>query len=277
MNEALKFRRARSADAARIVEIIRQAQAQMRAQGSLQWQNGYPAPADIRRDIERGYGYVLEKSGAAEANETAAGNGTEAGDGKADGDGKGAEDETAAESGITPGGETADGNGTADGDGTADGSGMADGSETAEETGMADGNGTADGSGTADGNGTAAGDGTATGAGTETGTVIAYGAVVFDGEPAYDAIEGAWVTGGEYVVLHRLAVADGEKGRGVAAEFMRRTETLARRRGVGSFRVDTNFDNRYMLRLLERLGFVYCGKIVYQSGERLAFEKHLEA
>lgn len=199
MNEALKFRRARSADAARIVEIIRQAQAQMRAQGSLQWQNGYPAPADIRRDIERGYGYVLEKSGAAEANETAAGNGTEDGDG------------------------------------------------------------------------------TATGAGTETGTVIAYGAVVFDGEKAYGTIEGAWVTGGEYVVLHRLAVADGEKGRGVAAEFMRRTETLARRRGVGSFRVDTNFDNRYMLRLLERLGFVYCGKIVYQSGERLAFEKHLEA
>ena len=76
---------------------------------------------------------------------------------------------------------------------------------------------------------------------------------------------------------NRRAVADGEKGRGVAAEFMRRTEALARERGVGSFRVDTNFDNRYMLRMLERLGFAYCGKIVYGSGERLAFEKPFEA
>ena len=64
-------------------------------------------------------------------------------------------------------------------------------------------------------------------------SVIAYGAVVFDGEPAYGAIDGAWLTGGDYVVLHRLAVADGEKGRGVAAEFMRRTEALAREQGVG--------------------------------------------
>ena len=95
--------------------------------------------------------------------------------------------------------------------------------------------------------------------------------MVFDGEPAYGAIDGAWLTGGDYVVLHRLAVADGEKGRGVAAEFMRRTEALARGRGVGSFRVDTNFDNRYMLR------FAYCGKIIYESGERLAFEKPFEA
>ena len=108
-------------------------------------------------------------------------------------------------------------------------------------------------------------------------SVIAYGAVVFDGEPAYGAIDGAWLTGGDYVVLHRLAVADGEKGRGVAAEFMRRTEALARGRGVGSFRVDTNFDNRYMLRMLERLRFAYCGKIIYESGERLAFEKPFEA
>ena len=97
--------------------------------------------------------------------------------------------------------------------------------------------------------------------------------MVFDGEPAY----GAWLTGGDYVVLHRLVVADGEKGRGVAAEFMRRTEALARGRGVGSFRVDTNFDNRYMLRMLERLRFAYCGKIIYESGERLAFEKPFEA
>ena len=41
MNEKLLFRRARPADTERIMEIIRQAQAQMRALGSLQWQDGY--------------------------------------------------------------------------------------------------------------------------------------------------------------------------------------------------------------------------------------------
>ena len=106
-------------------------------------------------------------------------------------------------------------------------------------------------------------------------SVIAYGAVVFDGEPAYDAIDGQWLTDEPYVLVHRIAVADGERGRGVAAEFMRRVEAMACGRGTGSMRVDTNFDNRYMLRMLGRLGFVYCGKVRYRSGERLAYEKRI--
>ncbi len=44
-------------------------------------------------------------------------------------------------------------------------------------------------------------------------------------------------------------------------------------RDVEAFRVDTNFDNRIMLRLLEKEGCSFCGKIRYDSGERLAFEK----
>ena len=63
-------------------------------------------------------------------------------------------------------------------------------------------------------------------------SVIAYGAVVFDGEPAYDAIDGQWLTDEPYVLVHRIAVADGERGRGVAAEFLHRVETLAQERGV---------------------------------------------
>ena len=93
-------------------------------------------------------------------------------------------------------------------------------------------------------------------------SVIAYGAVVFDGEPAYDAIDGQWLT-------------DEQRGRGVAAEFLHRVETLAQERGVKAFRIDTNFDNQTMLRLLERTGFTYCGKVVYRSGERLAYEKRI--
>ena len=109
----------------------------------------------------------------------------------------------------------------------------------------------------------------------ESHAIIAYGAVVFDGEPAYDELDGEWLTDGPYVLVHRIAVADGERGHGVGAEFLRRVEELARERGIGAFRIDTNFDNRPMLRLLERAEFTPCGKVVYRSGERLAFEKKI--
>lgn len=108
------------------------------------------------------------------------------------------------------------------------------------------------------------------------GKAVAYGAVIFDGEPAYEAIRGKWETERPYVVVHRLAVADEAKQQGIATLFMREVEDLCRRRGVRSFRVDTNFDNAYMLRMLEKLGFGYCGKILYEGDERLAFEKRIE-
>lgn len=110
----------------------------------------------------------------------------------------------------------------------------------------------------------------------DTHEVIAYGAVVFDGEPAYEALEGGqWLSEGPYVVVHRLAVADEALGKSVGIRFFREVERMARQRGIGSFRVDTNFDNRRMLRILSREGFTRCGKVRYRSGEREAFEKIL--
>lgn len=106
--------------------------------------------------------------------------------------------------------------------------------------------------------------------------VIAYGAVVFDGEPAYEALEGGqWLSEGPYVVVHRLAVADEALGESVGTWFLREVERMARQRGIGSFRVDTNFDNHRMLRILAREGFTRCGTVRYRSGEREAFEKRL--
>ena len=106
--------------------------------------------------------------------------------------------------------------------------------------------------------------------------MIAYGAVVFDGEPAYEALEGGqWLSEGPYVVVHRLAVADEALGESVGTRFLQEVERMARQRGIGSFRVDTNFDNHRMLRILAREGFTRCGTVRYRSGEREAFEKRL--
>ena len=106
--------------------------------------------------------------------------------------------------------------------------------------------------------------------------VAVYGVISFKGEPVYEQIADSWSNALPYVVVHRLAVADGMKRRGLAGQFMLRAEALSRREGVYGFRVDTKADNQYMLRLLESQGFRLCGKVYYRNGnERLAFEKIL--
>lgn len=107
------------------------------------------------------------------------------------------------------------------------------------------------------------------------GMVIAYAAIIFDGETAYESIDGQWLTDDPYVVVHRLAVADEMKKRGIATLFMQRVEELSRQNEVHSFRVDTNFDNSYMQKILGKLGFTYCGEIIYDNDKRKAYQKVL--
>ncbi len=174
MENKLTFRPATPADMDRIVEIITQAKAQIKAMGSDQWQNGYPSRESIAEDMKRGYAYVI--------------------------------------------------------------------TSTEEHSAK---------------------------------VIAAYGAVVFDGEEAYNHLEGKWLTEGDYVVVHRLAVGDEFKHRGMATEFMRRVEGMATMKGVGAFRIDTHRKNSYMAGLLTKLGFMLCGRVFYDGDERLAYEKRL--
>ena len=108
--------------------------------------------------------------------------------------------------------------------------------------------------------------------------VAAYCAAIFGNEPTYARIDdGEWLTSGEdYVVVHRLAVADRCKRQGVATDFLRRVEFIARERGCRSFRIDTHHDNLYMQSICSQLGFVRCGVIYVSDGTpRLAYEKVL--
>lgn len=106
------------------------------------------------------------------------------------------------------------------------------------------------------------------------GKVVTYGVVSFDGEPVYPAIEGKWSNDLPYVIVHRLAVADEVKQQGMARQFMLHAEELSRKRGIYNFRVDTKYDNAYMLRLIDTLGFNYCGEVYYRNhSARKAFEK----
>lgn len=110
------------------------------------------------------------------------------------------------------------------------------------------------------------------------GLVIAYGVISFDGEPVYKDIEGKWSNDLPYAIVHRLAVADEAKRQGIAKQFMLHAEEESRRKGVYNFRVDTKYDNAYMLHLIDTLGFHYCGEVYYRGNNaRKAFDKTIRS
>lgn len=105
--------------------------------------------------------------------------------------------------------------------------------------------------------------------------IIAYAAIIFDIEPNYKNITGKWLTEGNYVVIHRVATSDKEKGRGIAKLLFKMIEDLAIKQNVYSIRVDTNFDNIPMLKTLDRLNYTYCGEIFFNGASRKAYQKIL--
>lgn len=106
--------------------------------------------------------------------------------------------------------------------------------------------------------------------------VKTYGVVAQNGEPAYEQYTGEWLSRGDYMVIHRLAVSPDARGKGLAKQFFQGVEAMCRQQNIYSIKVDTNHDNREMRGLLQRLGFVECGKIDYgPRGMRLAFERVL--
>ena len=57
------FRRADERDVKRIMEMIHQAQEDLKSQGVDQWQEGYPNEAIVREDIRRRENFVMEQDG----------------------------------------------------------------------------------------------------------------------------------------------------------------------------------------------------------------------
>lgn len=107
------------------------------------------------------------------------------------------------------------------------------------------------------------------------GLVAAFFVISYDEETAYDDIyDGQWLSLDEYAVLHRIAVAEHHKGRGLATEIICFAEQSCLDRGIHSIKIDTHRDNKPMQRLLAKNDFRYCGIIYLTDGQaRIAFEK----
>lgn len=105
--------------------------------------------------------------------------------------------------------------------------------------------------------------------------IMAYAAIIFDEEPAYNGIEGKWLTNEPYLVVHRVATSNETMGKGMAKKLFLMLEDLAKENRVFSIKVDTNYDNAAMLHILDTLGYTYCGEVYFRGSARRAFEKVL--
>lgn len=108
---------------------------------------------------------------------------------------------------------------------------------------------------------------------TVNGQIAVYAALIFNDEPAYSTIEGAWLSDGEFVVVHRVAVHEKFAGQGLVKKLFGHIEDFTKANGVQSVKVDTNYDNIAMLKILEKQGYSYCGEVFLAGGMRKAFEK----
>ncbi len=87
-------------------------------------------------------------------------------------------------------------------------------------------------------------------------------------EPTYKEIDGAWIGGEEYGVVHRIAADSSTHGVGrFCMEW-----ALER---CGHLRIDTHPDNHVMQSFLTKMGFVKCGiiHVVEDDNPRYAYER----
>ncbi|HAT4243016.1 GNAT family N-acetyltransferase [Clostridium perfringens] len=169
----MEFRQAKISDLDQIVEIIELSKKYLKETKVDQWQDGYPAKEDLRRDIESGNSYVL----------------------------------------------------------------------------------------------------------TNKDEIIATTVISLEGESTYNSIfNGEWITNEEYIVMHRVAVHDKYKGKGIFKELIKEAESLALNKGISSIKIDTHRDNISMQRAVIKNDFKRCGIIYLGDGsERIAFEKVLKS
>jgi GNAT superfamily N-acetyltransferase len=111
---------------------------------------------------------------------------------------------------------------------------------------------------------------------TENENIIGYCSILINDEPEYGSIQGEWLTNGNFVVYHRVAIAESHLGKGLAKKMLKYIEQFAFENKIYSIKADTNFDNGAMLSLFEKLGYNFCGEVIIRGSARKAFEKVLK-
>ncbi|HWL07625.1 MAG TPA: GNAT family protein [Planctomicrobium sp.] len=100
------------------------------------------------------------------------------------------------------------------------------------------------------------------------GNIVATFFFAVGDDPTYAVInDGQWLNAGDYGVVHRIAVDSTKKG--TATHCL--NWCFAQ---IGNMRIDTHENNVAMQRVLQKCGFIYCGKILKEDGtSRIAFQR----
>ena len=116
----------------------------------------------------------------------------------------------------------------------------------------------------------------------ENGEILGTSVLTFEKEDVYENMkEGKWLSDGEYAVIHRIAVSENNKNKGVSGEILKKLEKICIEKGIYSTKIDTHEENEPMKGFLKKNGFLFCG-IIYLDREpdlnakRVTFEKILE-
>jgi GNAT superfamily N-acetyltransferase len=99
--------------------------------------------------------------------------------------------------------------------------------------------------------------------------------ILINDEPAYDKIEGNWLTNGDFVVIHRVAISEKYLGKGLAKMIIKNLEDFALSNSIYSIKADTNFDKIAMIKIFENWGYTYCGEVYFRGSSQKAYEKVL--
>lgn len=105
-------------------------------------------------------------------------------------------------------------------------------------------------------------------------TPVAYASLIVS-DPGYEALGDIWRYSGPYGVIHRMAVSDAYRGKGVSGIFFDFLEADAADKGIKAIRVDTGRENMVMQHILSRRHYCSHGLHTFPWGPRLAYEKLL--
>lgn len=110
---------------------------------------------------------------------------------------------------------------------------------------------------------------------TDNKTIVGYCAILINDEPEYANIKGKWITNNDFIVYHRVAIAENYLGKGLSKILLQHIEAFAQKNNIQSIKADTNFDNNPMKHLFKKLGYTYCGLVYFRGSPREAYEKIL--
>lgn len=102
------------------------------------------------------------------------------------------------------------------------------------------------------------------------GSIVGVFTLIDGIDETYNYIEGAWLNDNKYVVIHKLASS--QKERGILAFIINYLKSFSK-----DIRIDTHHENMVMQHLLDKYGFKRCGIIYLKNKEpRIAYQLHIE-